>query len=221
MVVFWSSALVSSKTEELSRFVIDLQENKTSLKWMRSWKTITKGGMGVKMKLWGGGGGGGVYKKIVFGGWLGIYVSGLRDFFKCNRKHFQWISLEEEVVGTVTIWIPNTWNLNLRLFCHFFAQFSNALITWNGGPFENQKFYTVKQTFWSSIQTTIQNPDYLSGIQMVIVNPSLLSLYRLVSTLWIPDRSIIKIPPVFLTLMKKAERRLHSVLDHGLTFRRR
>ena len=60
---------------------------------------------------------------------------------------------------TVTIWIPNTWNLYIWLFGHFFVLFSNGLIMWLGGLFENQTFLIMKQTFFVRFQTTIWKPN--------------------------------------------------------------
>ena len=83
---------------------------------------------------------------------------------------------------TVTIWILNTWNLNIQLTGHFFVWISNGLIMRLGRHLQNRTFYNIKQTSLSGFQTTIPNLDPLptwhiwtiqipglSGIQMVSV----------------------------------------------------
>ena len=46
----------------------------------------------------------------------------------------------------------------LGAWYRFVCPVSNGLITWLGGPFENHKFLTTKQTFSDAFQTTIWQP---------------------------------------------------------------
>ena len=52
------------------------------------------------------------------------------------------------MTSTVTIWILNTWNLNIWIFVTFLGWFSHGLITWFGEPFENRTFFTIRQTYF-------------------------------------------------------------------------
>ena len=61
----------------------------------------------------------------------------------------------------ITIWIPNTWNLNINFSDTFYVQFSNGLITWLGRPFKIRHVWPLTRHFCPVFRPPFNNRSHL------------------------------------------------------------